>query len=287
MAFDCLRHCFGLVKGVILLRSGARAPQQTKVPVRGGPVFTGLFHVLLILFTIYGIIRLVSPLFFEGSQDLPIDPEAVMQLQHPLTTPYPGSDTIVAPQLLLEQSALDMIAAYVNAAPGTEISGFGYVKKLPGSNVYYVATADDIFITEQLVTIGSAHVKGADYSLALDRAMDEERDDELRLQWHSHPSDVYFSPTDRTNIEVFGQTAEWFISLVTNRQGELRARFDSFRPVRIGVEIEVVVYRMADAAMIERARTDVAALVHQPKPLLPKRRGRKHTTAAVVVTTKQ
>lgn len=211
-----------------------------------------------------------------------------MQLQHPLTTPRPSPDTVVAPQLLLEQSALDMIATYVNTAPGTEISGFAYVKKLPGSNVYYVATADDVFITEQLVTAGSAHVDGGAYALALDRAMDEERDDDLRLQWHSHPSDVYFSPTDRTNIEVFGQTAEWFISLVTNRQGELRARFDSFRPVRIGVEIEVVVYRIANPAMTERARADVTALVHQPKPILPKRgRGRNRTTAAVVVTTKQ
>lgn len=210
-----------------------------------------------------------------------------MQLQNPLTAPT-TDDTVVAPQLLLEQSALDMIAAYVNTAPGTEISGFAYVSKLPGTNVYYVATANDVFITKQLVTAGSAHVDGDAYALALDRAMNEERDDDLRLQWHSHPSDVYFSPTDRTNIEVFGQTAEWFISLVTNRQGELRARFDSFRPARIGVEIEVSVYRVASSAMAERARTDVAALVHQPKPFFPKGRrgrGRVQPTAAAVVTT--
>jgi hypothetical protein len=208
-----------------------------------------------------------------------------MQLQTPLTVPS-TNDTVVAPQLLLEQSALDMIMAYVNTPAGTEINGFAYVKKLADSNVYYVATADDVFITEQTVTVGSAHASGKGYGLALDRALDEGRDDDLRLQWHSHPSDVYFSPTDRTNIEDFGRTAEWFISLVTNRQGELRARFDSFRPVRIGVEIEVAAYRVATPAMIERARADVAALVHQPTPFFPKKRqGRNRTAAVAVVAT--
>lgn len=171
---------------------------------------------------------------------------------------------------------------FVHTPRGTEINGFGYVTKLRGSNVYYVATASDIFITEQTVTAGSAHVSGTTSGLALTRAVKEGRDDDLRLQWHSHPQDVYFSPLDRNNIKRFGITGEWLISLVVNRQGELRARFDSFRPVRMGLEIEVIVYRQAPQELVDRAQADVTAMVRRPAPFIFPTKGKRRRRKAVV-----
>lgn len=183
-----------------------------------------------------------------------------MQLLHTLASP-PDAPGLIRPKLLLSQGALDMIATYVNTPVTTEINGFGYIGRV-GSDVFFVASAQDVFITQQTVTAGSAHVNGSAYALALDHAVECGRDAELRLQWHSHPSDAYFSPTDMTNIENFGNAGgEWFISLVTNRDGDLHARFDRFRPERFGVEMQIQLYREVDAGLEARAREDVERLV--------------------------
>jgi hypothetical protein len=195
-----------------------------------------------------------------------------MQLLNTLARPATAG-TQVSPQLLLSQGAIDMIATYVNAQPSTEINGFAYVKQLnPG--ILYVEAAIDVFITPQTVTMGSAEVEGTAYALALDRAVQDDRMAEFRLQWHSHPGEAYFSPTDMANIENFGATGgEWFISLVTNRHGDLRARLDMFRPVRVGTEIEVCIYRNPDPAMLERAEADIATMVTVVAPKKSSRLG--------------
>jgi hypothetical protein len=46
------------------------------------------------------------------------------------------------------------------------------------------------------------------------------------------------------DVENFGVAGvEWFIRLVTNRDGDIRARFDRYRPERYGTEMDVVLYR--------------------------------------------
>lgn len=190
-----------------------------------------------------------------------------MQLLHSLaeTPVVPG---LIRPRLLLSQGALDMMGAYVNTPPVSEINGFCYVGYDALQNVFYVRSAEDVFITKQTVSTGSAHVGGVAYALAVDHAVEINREGELRLQWHSHPGDAYFSPTDMANVENFGKAgAEWFISVVTNRAGDIHARFDRFRPQRFGVEMDVQLYREADANLVARAMEDVTRLVKDaPKP---------------------
>lgn len=188
------------------------------------------------------------------------------------------------PTLLFAQDALDMINYYVNAPQDTEVSGFAYVRRIDGTNTYFVACADDVFITEQVVTPGSAHIDGHAVARAFERAVEQGRQDELRLQWHSHPGDSYFSPTDMANVANFGNTFEWCIHVVTNRWGEMHARFDAYRPVRVGVEIEVKTHRPPNPYLRERAEAEVGALV---KTLVeePKRRGRGGSSTLVPVTT--
>jgi hypothetical protein len=182
-----------------------------------------------------------------------------VQILHSLT----GQNTtnLIVPRLLLAQGALDMIATYVTSKPDSEINGFAYVCQ-QSADVFYVASATDVFITQQTVGTGSAHVSGTAYALAVDRAAQDDRIKELRLQWHSHPGDAYFSSTDMANVENFGAAgAEWFISLVTNREGDIHARFDMYRPVRFGAEMVVGVYRSANQALRDRAAADIATMV--------------------------
>lgn len=192
-----------------------------------------------------------------------------MQLNTRISGPAPTG--LVAPRLLLSTSAWNMICAYVAAAHKSEVSGFAYVQQLattPGvPTTFYVNTSDDVFIVPQEVTMGSAEVTGDNFALAVDRSLVDDRHDELCLQWHSHPGDSYFSPTDRANIEAFGEAGmEWFISLVTNRDNEVHARFDQFRPFRFGTEIDVLVYDFASSDMEARAQHDVADMVTIVKP---------------------
>lgn len=203
-----------------------------------------------------------------------------MQLLHSLTSPEKAPGQVI-PRLLLSQGALDMLDAYVNTPAKTEINGFAYVKQLTDRSTFFVGSASDVFITRQTVSVGGADVDGGDYALALDQAVQDGRVAELKLQWHSHPRDAYFSATDLGNIENFGAAgAEWFISLVTNREGDIHARLDMFRPVRFGAEMEVRLYRTADQELVDRAKTEVEALV----TTVSTGRGRRRRAGNVTVT---
>lgn len=194
-----------------------------------------------------------------------------MALQLDTRIAQSNSTGLVVPRLLLSPPALNMIGAYVAAAHESEVSGFAYVRQLPAApglpTTFYVGTSDDVFIVPQEVTMGSAEVSGGNFALAVDRSVVDDRDDDLRLQWHSHPNDSYFSATDLGNIEAFSAAGmEWFISLVTNRRNEVRARFDQYRPFRFGAEMDVAVYSFASDEMFARAQEDVANMVTIVKP---------------------
>ena len=189
-----------------------------------------------------------------------------MQLDTPIGST--SGEGLVAPRLMLSRSAWYMLCAYVAAARKSEVSGFAYVQPLVGDpRTFYVETSNDVFIVPQEVTIGSAEISGDSFALAAEAAVAAGRDDQLRLQWHSHPAESYFSATDLSNIEGFGAAGmEWCISLVTNRDNQVHARFDAFRPVRFGVEMEVVVYDLAPRDLVARAERDVADMVTVIEP---------------------
>lgn len=192
-------------------------------------------------------------------------------MQYPLGRP-PGP--LFMPRLVINEPAWNMIRAYTRIN-NTEINGFCFVTVIDGGRTFFVASPDDVLITEQTVTVGSAEATGDGYAHAFHDAIVAGRADQLRIQWHSHPGDVYFSTTDLDNIEDMGGAGvEWFISLVVNRDDEMRARFDAFRPVRFGGEMQVQVRRPIDAALIARAGREVADKV-TVKPLITVKTRRK------------
>ena len=178
----------------------------------------------------------------------------------------PREPKVIMPRLVLHEDAWNMIQAYVRTNPDTEINGFCYVRYVAGHNLFFVASSDDVFITEQTVSPHSADASGVGYAKAQYNAVMAGREDELRLQWHKHPHDVYCSPTDMRNIENFGLTGEWIISLVVNIQGEMHARFDAFQPARFGGEMEVTIHRVIRPDLTDRAAREAAELVTIKQP---------------------
>ncbi|MGV9002057.1 MAG: hypothetical protein ACOH18_03855 [Candidatus Saccharimonadaceae bacterium] len=152
----------------------------------------------------------------------------------------PSDPTSVASSLNISSAAWRRLLTYVSHSPA-EINGFAYVQNTPSG--FTIMDPDDVFITEQQVTMGSADVSGSTYAKAYDRAVRVGRGDELRLQWHSHVDGAaYLSPKDMRTIENYGMAgSDWMLSLVTNKRGEVCARADQFSPFRTGCEMTVLI----------------------------------------------
>lgn len=165
---------------------------------------------------------------------------------------------IIVPPLLIDRIAWARMQAYVKAVGPVEINGFGYVASFPN---HYLLT--DVFITKQVVTDGTADTAYAAFGMAQYHAMQGGMEDQLRLQWHSHVyGDAYHSATDMRSIEHFGQSGmEWFISLVTNHHGDVTARMDLFRPMRIGAPMEVTVVDPVNTDLETVVRGEIEDLV--------------------------
>lgn len=187
-----------------------------------------------------------------------------MDVYQSLTTPQ-NPQGVRAPQLVIHAAALDKMAAYVNTMPGrNEISGWAYVVNNGGGN-YYVASPDDVFITKQTVSASHTESDGHTFALAWEKAARQKREDQLRLQWHSHPYEAYVSDIDLRNIHNYGATGwEWLISLVTNRAGDFSARLDLFTPHYVGVEMQVVSYRQLPQDLVDKAQAEINELVAHP-----------------------
>jgi hypothetical protein len=162
-----------------------------------------------------------------------------MTIVPPLNGFRPATECI-APRLIVWPAAWKMLQAYVQGVD-TEINGFGLVHR-SDHNTFTLKSQEDVFITDQTVTGVEANVSGDAYSKALYQAMMQDRDDDLKLQWHSHVNgSAYCSSTDMNTIESFGHTgADWFISVVMNKYGDVFARFDAFQPFRLGCPMTVI-----------------------------------------------
>lgn len=171
-----------------------------------------------------------------------------------------GSDER-APVLQMYLSAWQQLQLYAAACPA-EINGFAYVRQAqPG--VFVVSDSDDVFITRQIVSRHSANVDPVDYALATQRAVQANREHEMRLQWHSHVyADAYLSRTDMQNVQTFEDSRmEWFISLVTNKFGDVTARLDVFRPFRVGTNMRILLVHNISESLADLAKAEVGQLV--------------------------
>lgn len=183
-----------------------------------------------------------------------------------LTTP-PVASCVVPPRLFIENGAWAKILAFARISGNMEINGFGYVQA-DGVD-YSIESADDIFITKQKVSGGAAEVEPDVFAMGVDQAQQDGRSDELRFQWHSHVNgSAEFSSIDTNNIESYGAAGmEYFISLVMNKRGELSARLDMFRPMRIGAAMAVILYD--DSVSQIELRQEIAAKVNStPVPII-------------------
>lgn len=113
---------------------------------------------------------------------------------------------------------------YVNAVDA-EISGVGKTKML-GDDIY----VEDIIIFKQKCNGSHTDLDLADEARVMyERDKKGESSKDWNLWWHSHNTmDVFWSGTDEKNIADQANNGGYMLSIVTNKAGKFKTRFDIF-----------------------------------------------------------
>lgn len=146
-------------------------------------------------------------------------------------------------EVIYTREAWDRLWAYIGAVSG-EIGGLGYATAQDG-----FILVDKVFLIPQIRSSG--HVDFADHeytvtlpdggdcddamSWALEKAVADDRVEDMRFSWHSHGSiSVCWSSTDEEAIGKYGMMTPWLVSAVLNREGKMLTRLDVFNTPLIG-----------------------------------------------------
>lgn len=131
-------------------------------------------------------------------------------------------------RVIVADDELDKLEAYCRCCP-TEIAAMGYVTNNEDGDFY----VDEVFLVPQEVTGSSVDFLSKGMVYAVEKAIEEGRINDLRFCWHSHVNmGAFWSGTDEGMIEDIRDSGPvpWFISLVSNKKGEWKARLDLFGP---------------------------------------------------------
>lgn len=187
-----------------------------------------------------------------------------------------------SPRLQVPISIWQKMMAYIINCP-TEINGFGLVEQiLP--DLFFLR---DVFITEQVA--GPAHVENDPLVLGqmMTNMLGRGEDPALiKFQWHSHVDfNAYFSGTDTANINNW--PGDWLISVVANKHGEYQCRLDTFRGVRLGVELKPELVATIAPDIMTATATEIAQKVKRPPGIIRSGRsvsdGKPSTASTLVV----
>ena len=141
----------------------------------------------------------------------------------------------------MDPAAHEKLWAWTRMAKG-EVSMLGLVDEVEDQPFI-----TDLFLVKQTCTPASTDMdQDAVAKLMVELAADG-RSDQLRAWVHSHGTmNVFWSNQDDSTIEDLAGDP-YLVSVVVNRKGEVRARVDVFRPVRVTVDevpVEVLVPSM-------------------------------------------
>lgn len=192
---------------------------------------------------------------------------------------------IDTPVLMIPLSVWQKMFAYIQACP-IEVNGFGYIDRTGPSEFELT----DVFILDQVATAASVDVTAQAINDHMYTMISEGRNTgSLRFQWHSHVNmQAYFSSTDTGNIEQFGATSDWMLSLVANKRYQFEARLDVYRPFRVWSPVEVQIIAPVEESLRDFAQAEIKAKVKEPGVFWDKRiapsRGKDRSTVNAAIT---
>jgi hypothetical protein len=93
----------------------------------------------------------------------------------------------------------------------------------------------EMYLIPQVNSGGATDMDDVGIARLLTSFVREGKDPSIIRCWiHSHCNfGVFWSDVDTSNIRRLGQSAPWFVSIVTNKKGEVKTRLDVFNPVHL------------------------------------------------------
>ena len=121
-------------------------------------------------------------------------------------------------------------------------------------------TITEIVFLKQRNSGSNTELDQADMGKFMFEAMKAGKDMGKLVVWiHSHGTfQVFWSGTDAECIRILGGAASWFISVVTNKNGDTLARLDIFKPIHTTLDQLPV---DVDYQLTEARKTELAALI--------------------------
>lgn len=140
---------------------------------------------------------------------------------------------VQAPSVYITPDAMNKMDFYLSLVPG-EISGVGVVEQVDAKTF----VIEELYIFPQESSSGGTEYSGTDLGVGVSQLISQGVDPtKLKLWWHSHGRmSAFWSPTDEENIEETYSGEDWFISIVGNKSGDYRVRFDMYRPARLMID---------------------------------------------------
>lgn len=141
----------------------------------------------------------------------------------------PRTAAMPLPKIVIPLRVLMDMFCYTTAAKN-EVGGVGYIEEIDGE--LYIS---DIFLLKQKASAVDMTLD----PLALNEFVGEcERPELVKLQWHSHGhGSVFFSSQDVKTIS--GYDMPYAVSIVVNKNFDIRCRIDIFDPIYVCFEVAV------------------------------------------------
>lgn len=125
------------------------------------------------------------------------------------------------PKIILTQQVDDFIREVVQSVHA-EVGGVGLCKVEDGAIV-----VDHAYLVPQKVSGAKVEFDDNAMLIAMEKAIELDRNEDLRFSWHSHGDlPVSWSHIDEDGIDSYLTQAPWLASMVVNRDGDRTARID-------------------------------------------------------------
>lgn len=133
-------------------------------------------------------------------------------------------------KIVLTREVNDRLDQVVALCKG-EVGGLGYARVEDEDTII----VDEIFLVPQQVSSGGVDFDSDAISIAIEKAIEDDRLNDLRFSWHSHGNlGVFWSSTDEGGIRDYLEGgAPWLASMVVNHKGDTKARLDIARVPKI------------------------------------------------------
>lgn len=159
-------------------------------------------------------------------------------------------------RIMMEPEAWDKFWTLVKIAPG-EVGCFGYCKIDKEREEIIV---DEVFLVPQESSAAQVDFIESGLPYALEKAATDDRLEDLHFCIHSHGSfGTMWSSTDEDMIKTMGLTADWFVSVIFNKEGKSNGRIDTWNLPPFGrcqvilkdIPVEMIVSEAFEDRMIE------------------------------------